>query len=289
MRKPYRLAALGLVLTISSNLAAKQQEMLLFDRAEEIDTIVGSRHSVLLATDLTSVVHAESTTGRVSPSDHTGTAPDAVENEAAGMISEWMDQGQELLQDRAVMLIAACSFLLVVALLITFLVAIRRRKRATPRPLSVDSQVVRGRYSPPFCLLRDLSQATGREAHDITGRLTRISRAPAQDTPQVRTIVIKDNHISREHALIEYKNYGYWISDRGSVNGTFVNSQRLTGERLLKHGDGIRFHKYDFEIDLPEVADESKTILDETPTTGEHTSRLSGEHSMHGSNKSQPF
>lgn len=271
MRKPCHLAALSLVLTISSNLAPEPQAMLLFDHAEAVDGIVRAWPSLPLTTDFPSVL-SESTARVASSLASVQAVPDTPQNGLGVMTSEWMHQAQEWAKDPSLMLIIVCGFLLLVAVLITFLVSIRRRRRTTPQAHGIDSKVAEGKYSPPFCLLRDLNQVTGREDYDITGRLTRISRAPAQDTPQVRTIVIKDSHISREHALIEYRNYGYWLSDRGSVNGTFVNGKRLTGERLLKHGDCIRFHKYDFEIDLPEVADEGQTVLAETPPTENHMS-----------------
>ncbi len=123
------------------------------------------------------------------------------------------------------------------------------------------------RYPPPFCLLQDLSGATHRESHDITGRLTRISRASGEDSPSVRTLVIKDDYISREHAVIEYRDYGYWIRDRGSVNGSFVNDERVASERLLKHGDRLRFHTYEFEVILPEMEGEAKTQQAQIPPT----------------------
>ncbi len=47
--------------------------------------------------------------------------------------------------------------------------------------------------------------------------------------------------ISRLHTRIE-RSYGqYRLIDMGSTNGTFVNDQRVYGERTLHHGDLIRF------------------------------------------------
>lgn len=45
--------------------------------------------------------------------------------------------------------------------------------------------------------------------------------------------------VSREHAVILKKNEGYFIKDKGSLNGTFVNERRLKGaeEVLLCTGD----------------------------------------------------
>jgi pSer/pThr/pTyr-binding forkhead associated (FHA) protein len=83
--------------------------------------------------------------------------------------------------------------------------------------------------------------------------------------------VIKDDYISREHAVIEYRDYGYWIRDRGSVNGSFVNDERVASERLLKHGDRLRFHTYEFEVILPEMEGEAKTQQAQIPSAEDRT------------------
>lgn len=174
-------------------------------------------------------------------------------------------------QDPTLLLTAAGGFLALVTLSVAL--AVRRRKVASVPTLAAQAESARttGRYPPPFCLLKDISGVTGRESHDITGRLTRISRVPAQDSPNVRTLVIKDDYISREHALIEYRDYGYWIADRGSINGTFVNDERITGERLLKHGDRLRFHTYEFAIVLPEMEEQGQTMLAPIPNKEDET------------------
>lgn len=188
----------------------------------------------------------------------------------------------------AILVIFGCGLAVSLALVITALVRRRQRSafaKAIP-PMVVPST---SRYPPPFCLLKDLSGATHRESHDITGRLTRISRTPAEDSPTARTLVVKDDYISREHAIIEYRDYGYWIIDRGSVNGSFVNDERVTSERLLKHGDRLRFHTYEFEVVLPEMEGEAKTQLAQIPfaedpsvAVGEEDTALVGIQKCHG-------
>jgi len=48
--------------------------------------------------------------------------------------------------------------------------------------------------------------------------------------------------VSRRHAAVEYHNDGYALMDLGSVNGTWLNEQRLRPKRLyeLHSGDGIQ-------------------------------------------------
>lgn len=56
-------------------------------------------------------------------------------------------------------------------------------------------------------------------------------------------VVLKDSDISRRHALIEaYTRDKIFIKDLASTNGTFVNGQKVTYDKL-KHGDKIRVGK----------------------------------------------
>lgn len=56
-------------------------------------------------------------------------------------------------------------------------------------------------------------------------------------------VVLKDSDISRRHALIEaYTRDKIFIKDLASTNGTFVNGQKITYDKL-KHGDKIRVGK----------------------------------------------
>ena len=53
-------------------------------------------------------------------------------------------------------------------------------------------------------------------------------------------IVVDEEGVSRRHALIRGGPDGYWISDMGSRNGTFVNRKRLGVEpRQLRNFDRI--------------------------------------------------
>ncbi len=54
------------------------------------------------------------------------------------------------------------------------------------------------------------------------------------------TICVPERHVSRQHAVIHYRDGIFMISDLGSANGTFVNNQRLTDPFPLASGDVIR-------------------------------------------------
>jgi pSer/pThr/pTyr-binding forkhead associated (FHA) protein/ketosteroid isomerase-like protein len=53
------------------------------------------------------------------------------------------------------------------------------------------------------------------------------------------TIMINDRGMSRRHARLRLQAGSFIIQDLGSTNGTFVNGDRLEGERILRPGDTI--------------------------------------------------
>jgi pSer/pThr/pTyr-binding forkhead associated (FHA) protein len=55
-------------------------------------------------------------------------------------------------------------------------------------------------------------------------------------------IQIAERHVSRQHAVINFRDGVFMISDLGSANGTFVNDRRLTEPFPLAHGDVIRLY-----------------------------------------------
>jgi hypothetical protein len=61
--------------------------------------------------------------------------------------------------------------------------------------------------------------------------VTRLGRAEGN------TVVLDDTFVSGEHAVIVERNGAWWLSDRGSTNGTAVNEQPVRGEVSLTPGD----------------------------------------------------
>jgi pSer/pThr/pTyr-binding forkhead associated (FHA) protein len=55
-------------------------------------------------------------------------------------------------------------------------------------------------------------------------------------------ICIKEQHVSRQHAVINYRDGIFMITDLGSANGVFVNGNRTTEPFPLAHGDEIRLY-----------------------------------------------
>ena len=65
------------------------------------------------------------------------------------------------------------------------------------------------------------------------GRLTRIGRRATSD------IMLDDSTVSRRHALVLERDGAPVIADDRSLNGVFVNGQRVR-EARLRHGDEVR-------------------------------------------------
>jgi adenylate cyclase len=53
------------------------------------------------------------------------------------------------------------------------------------------------------------------------------------------TIQLLDKIVSKEHCIIELRGDHYVLRDLGSLNGTFINNERVRGEAPLKHNDEI--------------------------------------------------
>ncbi|CAG1769835.1 partial Transcriptional regulatory protein EmbR, partial [uncultured bacterium] len=59
---------------------------------------------------------------------------------------------------------------------------------------------------------------------------------------ETNDISIKEQHVSRQHAVINYRDGIFMITDLGSANGVFVNGERITEPFPLAHGDEIRLY-----------------------------------------------
>jgi hypothetical protein len=56
---------------------------------------------------------------------------------------------------------------------------------------------------------------------------------------QENSIRLDDLSVSRRHARIAYRQGGYWLSDLGSMGGTWVNGTRLSAPRRIASGEVI--------------------------------------------------
>lgn len=85
---------------------------------------------------------------------------------------------------------------------------------------------------------------------------TVVTRAQRAETADTRYLVIKQSGVSREHAVIEYREGGFHVVDTGSTNGSRVNGRKVTEPVLLSNGDHLHFdtHEFLFEQSLGDGA-----------------------------------
>ena len=83
---------------------------------------------------------------------------------------------------------------------------------------------------------------------------TTIGRAAGSD------ILIENPGVSRHHAVIKEKAGKFFIEDKGSANGTFINGEKITTKEL-KDGDLIQILNYTLMLKYPQTAGAEQTIL----------------------------
>ena len=62
------------------------------------------------------------------------------------------------------------------------------------------------------------------------------------------SIVIDDSFVSADHALLTFRGRAWYIEDRGSTNGTYLNGQRVDGRASVKPGDTIGIGRVDLLV-----------------------------------------
>jgi FHA domain/zinc-ribbon domain len=80
----------------------------------------------------------------------------------------------------------------------------------------------------------------GRAGEHFTpqGERTTIGRSPDCD------IFLDDVTVSRRHAVLVGREGEFYVEDQGSLNGTFLNRQRIDSSRRIEDGDELQIGKY---------------------------------------------
>lgn len=68
------------------------------------------------------------------------------------------------------------------------------------------------------------------------------------------SIQLLDKIVSKEHCVIELRGNDFVLRDLGSLNGTFVNGERVSGEILLQHGAELTMGQTRARFDSGEAA-----------------------------------
>jgi hypothetical protein len=75
------------------------------------------------------------------------------------------------------------------------------------------------------------------ETFALSGERLAIGRRPESE------IFLDDVTVSRDHALLVRRGSDYYLDDSGSLNGTYVNRQRVDSHKL-EDGDELQIGKY---------------------------------------------
>jgi len=81
----------------------------------------------------------------------------------------------------------------------------------------------------------EVCSSSGPQLITLTGQRVTMGKLPS-------CVVTLDHDptVSRMHALLENFGFAWSIRDLGSRNGTYVNGEKVTAERLLRSGDQLR-------------------------------------------------
>ena len=63
------------------------------------------------------------------------------------------------------------------------------------------------------------------------------------------SIVIDDSFASAEHAVVTFRGRAWYVEDRGSTNGTWVNGHRIMGVTPVGFGDEIQVGQVRMRLD----------------------------------------
>ena len=75
------------------------------------------------------------------------------------------------------------------------------------------------------------------ERYALDSDVTQLGRHPNSE------IMLDDITVSRRHAEVHRTDEGYMVADSGSLNGTYVNQERVERTQL-RHGDELQVGKF---------------------------------------------
>ena len=187
------------------------------------------------ASELAAVVKDVLATVEESPVAERAAEPSSAETSPPAVSSAPLDPTQTPNVDSGSGLI---GWLPIALLLVAGAVYFRRRNLNPTRGAAHSAK----RPAPPAQLL-DPGGLVGEAgaALPLNAGRTTIGRDPKND------IVLEDDTISSEHAVIEVREGRYWLQNLRSTNGTRLANERLAPDesRPLKGGDHIRFADFD--------------------------------------------
>ena len=73
--------------------------------------------------------------------------------------------------------------------------------------------------------------------------VTSIGRAPGN------TVVLSDDFVSNEHALLMLRGQQWWVEDLNSRNGTFLNGNELSDPTMVSAGDLLTIGQTELKVE----------------------------------------
>jgi pSer/pThr/pTyr-binding forkhead associated (FHA) protein/uncharacterized protein YegL len=166
----------------------------------------------------------------------------------------------EIIRRAVDMRVIVISALLLGLMALSALLWVRKGTPRGSRGNSASSPSVRD-YQPKAFLI-DINHQTSKHKHSLSKRVTMIGRVNGvPHSHGIDHILINKPTVGREHAVIEFKDDGYWLVDQGSVNGTFVNGKRVREKVRLKDGNRVCFYDTEFVFSVPELNKHEKTLI----------------------------
>lgn len=108
----------------------------------------------------------------------------------------------------------------------------------------------------------EVSKPSGRELVPLHGQRVTLGKASTNAVS-----LEHDETVSRLHAVLENLGFAWSLRDLGSRNGTYLNGERITAERVLRSGDEVRLGKS--RVIFWEVRDSGDGRLDEETVTAQ--------------------
>ncbi|WP_326545391.1 FHA domain-containing protein [Mycolicibacterium sp. ND9-15] len=108
----------------------------------------------------------------------------------------------------------------------------------------------------------EVSKPSGREMVPLTGQRVTLGKASTNAVS-----LEHDETVSRLHAVLENLGFAWSIRDLGSRNGTYLNGERISAERVLRSGDEVRLGKS--RVIFWDVRDSGDGRLDEETVTAQ--------------------
>jgi pSer/pThr/pTyr-binding forkhead associated (FHA) protein len=111
--------------------------------------------------------------------------------------------------------------------------ALPERPLAEELPATVGEPAAPAAEAPEGVTLRLETERGSRSTFQVTKSGATIGRGPES------TIQLDDLSVSRKHARIAYRQGAYWLSDLGSMGGTWIDGTKLAAPRRVAAGQTI--------------------------------------------------